>query len=484
MTKLHQIGGCGAATRKADVLFIHGLGGDAFITWRYGKNVTTSWPHWLSKDFPDIGVWSLGYPASPTRWARICNLPILRGLLQGSPDSGHTMALPDRATQVLDLMVQQGFGRVSTAFVCHSLGGLLAKQILRKASEATDSERRAIFSHTRAVLFIATPHAGAQLASLANAFRKAFGATVSIEDLRAHDAHLRDLFDWYRNQAPNAGIRTATLYERRNLKGACIVNPTSAHPGTGDDPIPLDEDHISISKPGSRDHQACGVLRRLLNDHVLSITPEPAKKPGPSPPSSLASGTDGLPLQAFQNEVTLIQPAFLQSGRVSQLASIIQIGQVLPIQLGLDRSAEVEDLQQQLHTKDEQIDQKDQQIASLHRILEKAIETTAGAPTGAATEGTPGSAGPGPATIYEEKAADCVRLLDDLVEMDFPRASEAVAQLEPWVESNEPRLSKISLAKLYHLFFRVEITRVRRSLPGSDLAKAQRFLRKAADALR
>jgi hypothetical protein len=190
-------------------------------------------------------------------------------LPRSSSDSGYAMALPRRANQVLDLMVQNGFGARPIVFVCHSLGGLLAKQILRMAAEANDPAALSICSQTRAVLFLATPHAGATLASLVNAFSTVLRATVNIEDLRAHDAHLEELYNWYRNHTGNSGIRTVTYYEGRPVCGLTIVNPTSSHPGVGADAVALDEDHLSIAKPHVPNAQVCCALRRLLREHAL-----------------------------------------------------------------------------------------------------------------------------------------------------------------------------------------------------------------------
>ena len=240
---LHRIPGRSGDDSTADVLFLHGLGGDAFGTWRHGKDETTSWPHWMGKEFPDVGVWSLGYAASPTK-----RLRGLRQLFGASRDAGRSMALPDRAGQVLDRMVQRDFGERPILLICHSLGGLLAEQILRVACDSTEPPKKAIFSNTRAVLFLATPHAGAALAEKAQAFRAICGPTASMEDLQAHDAHLRELLNWYRNHStPN--IQTVTYFETREVMGFRIVNQTSAHPAVGRDPIGLDEDHLSIAKP-------------------------------------------------------------------------------------------------------------------------------------------------------------------------------------------------------------------------------------------
>ena len=254
------------------MVFVHGLIGDAFETWRYGGNDATSWPHWLAEDFPEVAVWSLDYDASLTRWSR--------GIAEG-------MALPDRARQILDLIVQHGLGQRPLFFICHSLGGLVVKQLLRTASDALDQRWKDVFLNTHSVLYLGTPHAGARLATLADKFRLFVRPGVAVEDLQEHDPILRDLFNWYRNHAADAGIHTASYFELRALRGTLIVNPTSAHPGIGVDPIGLDEDHISISKPRTRDYQVFLAASEIIKNHVLMRSSNPRTLAlTPRPPSA------------------------------------------------------------------------------------------------------------------------------------------------------------------------------------------------------
>ena len=257
MSKLHKISTSAGGNRAADVLFLHGLGGDAFSTWRWGNDQSTSWPHWLAAEFPDECFWTLGYAASPTNRVRG-----LRQWISGDRDAGHAMPLPDRAREVIDLMVRHQLGSRPLLLIGHSLGGLLAKQILRRASDDSRDDHHCIFSNTKAVLFLGTPHQGASLASLADRFRVIFGPTASMEDLKAHDAHLGDLFDWYRNHSRR--IETFTYFETKDVFGFRIVDRTTSHPGVGPDPVGLDEDHISIAKPRDRNQHVVNKARELV----------------------------------------------------------------------------------------------------------------------------------------------------------------------------------------------------------------------------
>lgn len=105
------------ADAVADIVFIHGLWGDATETWEFVDpqfgDYKKFWPRDLAEDCPETTVWSVGYDSSPTKWI------------------GHNMPLLDRANSLLDLLDSYEIGSRPLVFITHSLGGLLAKAILR-----------------------------------------------------------------------------------------------------------------------------------------------------------------------------------------------------------------------------------------------------------------------------------------------------------------------------------------------------------------
>ncbi|HRE18891.1 MAG TPA: hypothetical protein PLW86_17780, partial [Rhodocyclaceae bacterium] len=75
------------------------------------------------------------------------------------------MPLADRATNILDWLELDGIGCRPVMFICHSLGGLLVKQVLRHAGDFGNPAWKAVATQTKAVVFLSTPHSGADLAS-------------------------------------------------------------------------------------------------------------------------------------------------------------------------------------------------------------------------------------------------------------------------------------------------------------------------------
>jgi triacylglycerol esterase/lipase EstA (alpha/beta hydrolase family) len=199
---LIHIANCTSNERGADVVFVHGLDGDPRSTWmptpprvgpfrRLWEWLTATqqvpqanagfWPEWLASEFPQVGIWSLAYPAGSTAWL------------------GTAMPLPDRARQVLQLMRLKGLGQRPLVFIVHSLGGLLVKELLRTAHTQNNAEWKEISAATTGILFLATPHSGASLATLVDLFRAVTRRNWTIRDLAAHEPHLRDLNEWFRS---------------------------------------------------------------------------------------------------------------------------------------------------------------------------------------------------------------------------------------------------------------------------------------------
>lgn len=237
MSEIIQISGCKNPERIGDVIFVHGLGGDARNTWHPENSGTGDqfWPAWLGQDLPDVGVWSLQYEVEPYAW------------------KGSTMPLTDRATNVLALLEAHGLGSHPIVFIAHSLGGLLVKQMLRHAQEFNTLEWTAIVQQIKGIIFLSTPHSGSDLASWISYLRTILPSSVSVEELRANDPRLRNLNLWYRNNVQGLGISTQIYCETQKTRGILVVNETSADPGIpGVIPVPMDTDHISICKPKSK----------------------------------------------------------------------------------------------------------------------------------------------------------------------------------------------------------------------------------------
>jgi triacylglycerol esterase/lipase EstA (alpha/beta hydrolase family) len=128
------------ADAAADIVFVHGLGGDHRETWMARcDDDETYWPAWVANDLPTVNVWSLAYPSSPSAWV------------------GDGVEFDTILDSLLDYLALMGIGRRPLVFVTHSLGGLVAKGILRAAREAADQRLQMLATNLRGVAFLATP---------------------------------------------------------------------------------------------------------------------------------------------------------------------------------------------------------------------------------------------------------------------------------------------------------------------------------------
>ena len=56
-----------------DIVFIHGLSGQAFDTWRAENHEKSLWPLWLNHDLSNISVWTISHdsPAFSTKYPSV-----------------------------------------------------------------------------------------------------------------------------------------------------------------------------------------------------------------------------------------------------------------------------------------------------------------------------------------------------------------------------------------------------------------------------
>jgi hypothetical protein len=253
----------------ADVVFVHGLDGNAFDTWQFDPRWPfDSWPFWLAADLPHVNVWTLSYPAARRDRRGYQGLP-LETLAEGSLN-----ALKDR-----------NVGERPLVFVAHSLGGLVVKKMTQLSYLLVDPghEHRSLTNNLRGVVFLGTPHNGAYLGTLAHKWSLVYPSTATIEYLRQNHPTIDELGRWFRQFADlrreisiHAHRETAKLVILKIWR-TLVVDPASADPGINQAKIldAAEKDHITICKCNSRDDP----VFKNTRDMILTIAPRPAARP-------------------------------------------------------------------------------------------------------------------------------------------------------------------------------------------------------------
>ena len=244
--------------RRASVIFIHGLGGHPYDTWRRGRTDVntdnTFWPRWLAQDIEGLDVYSLAYGASATGW------------------TGQTMPIEDRAANIAELLyTEPNLVTAPLIFICHSLGGLIVKRLLLDLSERKEirPEAAALFNSVRRITFLATPHTGAGHADLLDKLRLLVWPSALVKAMVADAAALRQINRSYRLLAQERGetLQHRIMFETRNTPLGRIVREGSADPGLNDrDPVGIDADHVKIVKPRDRNTLSYRIVRDFLDD--------------------------------------------------------------------------------------------------------------------------------------------------------------------------------------------------------------------------
>ncbi len=253
----------GTGIPRLNVVFLHGLGGNPTDYWCHegGKDSDYFWLRGIAEDIPGTAVWTVGYPADKMSW-------------------GTGWPIAEAATAVLDkLMSSRPFretGEAPIAFVCHSLGGIIAKKLVLTAHLDRGQQPRTgeFLDRIAGIVFLATPHGGSILATIASSAHWFVSKTMG--DLTGSNAALLDLSHTYRDRIANgeANIRHRVYFEGRGIWGLEVVTPASADPGLpGVRPVKVDRDHRRIHKPIGKDDVVYEGILSFLQDEILQSRP-------------------------------------------------------------------------------------------------------------------------------------------------------------------------------------------------------------------
>ncbi|XP_034621205.1 protein SERAC1 isoform X3 [Trachemys scripta elegans] len=243
---------------KADVLFIHGLLGAAFKTWRQqdikqpldvkafeGEEVYSEcWPKtWLASDCPSLRIVSVEYDTHLSDWKTKC------------PIEDHRKSIAYRSNELLNKLRAAGVGDRPLVWVSHSMGGLLVKKMLVDASKNPEMDK--IVNNTRGIIFYSVPHHGSQLAEYSMNARYLLFPSVEVKELSTDSPALKELNDDFLAFAKDKKFPVLSFAETLPTRiGSMIklhvVPVDSANLGIGD-LIPVEVNHLNICKPKKKD---------------------------------------------------------------------------------------------------------------------------------------------------------------------------------------------------------------------------------------
>ena len=148
-----------------DVVFIHGLMGSVFKTWRQSdKNAgnsdyTKCWPQtWLSQDIKWLRLLAIDYQTQLTDWE--------------TDSYAEKTSFLQNIESIVQQLIKAGIGKRPLILVGHSMGGILAKQILVSCSQSSNSDYQDILKQTKGVVFYSVPHRGSEMINWPLKFQK------------------------------------------------------------------------------------------------------------------------------------------------------------------------------------------------------------------------------------------------------------------------------------------------------------------------
>jgi len=216
-------------------------------------------------------------------------------------------------------------------FIAHSLGGLVCEQALLICREGTPNLEK-VFEYTRGIIFMGTPHAGAELAvwgrTLAkylNVVRRTNSAILGVleqksEVLTAVQQQFQQLL-----RKPGVNIEIFCFFESHAVFGVGIIVPEQSAVLNQYPSQSLAADHMHMTKFSGRNDE--GYQRVLGRVHDYMELMPPAKRQKISQEPAADSGLEPIPVRSYEISTgTAAQPGFVASQTISSTGSGTAIG--------------------------------------------------------------------------------------------------------------------------------------------------------------
>ncbi|KAI0151725.1 hypothetical protein GGR57DRAFT_171175 [Xylariaceae sp. FL1272] len=264
---------------KADIVFVHGLGGTSRWTWSKNKDPELFWPLTFLPLEPDLclsRILTFGYDASFQK-----STSLATSVLDFAKDLLFDLKYA-KDPSLNDL----NMGNVPLIFVVHSMGGLIVKEAYMQGQH--DPEYEAIIKAVCAITFIATPHRGTNLAQTLNRILDSTMLSNSkqyVADLVKNSPTLQKLNEQFRHVAPRLDI--VSFYETQptsiGIKSARLMvleKETSVLGYPGEVSKALNADHHSVCKYEGPQDPNYITMRNILKSLMSKIiSRDNAKKP-------------------------------------------------------------------------------------------------------------------------------------------------------------------------------------------------------------
>ena len=249
-----------------DVVFVHGIQGSPFYTWRQGKSedqalFTDCWPKdWLPTDYPNIRVIGVHYESFFSDWFSTC--PV---------ENDGRRSLEVQAAAIKKKLEECGVGERPIVWVAHSLGGLITKRMLSLSNEDESN----FLPSTKGVVFYSVPHLGSPFATKTGRARFVLFPSKEVSEIEHNSEKLQKLHQDFMGLAKRFEIDCLDFGESKPFKipylkyAQMVVPPESCNVGYGRFLL-LDTNHQDVCKPVSkvdpRYWEVSAMVRKVMQD--------------------------------------------------------------------------------------------------------------------------------------------------------------------------------------------------------------------------